>query len=218
MKKGICKNIGPCTKANSEEVQEIIDDFAPFECLECGQLLNEVVDEKPKRKLPKWVLPTSSGIVLLILIFIFVTPLLKEKSSNKKIETNKFESTGSISKPSDSIVVDKPETKEPVPSEKEEIKKSVPVELIASSLEDGLQKIGNTQYSQESRKALSTKILAKFENRTVPVKVLMNNNEYEYFTIDKYLNRILIQGIKNISVKEEIKNNSGLISELNVNE
>lgn len=233
MRKGICKNIGPCTKANSEERQEIIDDFAPFECIECGQLLQEVVDEKPKLKLPKWVIPATAGIILFSLLFIFVPQLIKKGNDNKKIATYNGESTKLPNKAPDikddnnrinqeAISGNKDQSAPPVKPRTEfkerEINKLTSDVLTANSLEDGLRKIGDTKYSIESRKVLLPKVLSKFENSTVMVTVSMNNNKYEYFTVDKYLNRILIQGIKNISVKKETKNNAGLVNELSVNE
>jgi hypothetical protein len=48
-KKGKCINTGPCSKANSEEKQIISDPFAEFICSECGQALQEIVDDKTKK-------------------------------------------------------------------------------------------------------------------------------------------------------------------------
>lgn len=48
-RKGICKNVGVCSKAN--KVQIITDDDAEFVCPECGEELQPYVEEaKPKKK------------------------------------------------------------------------------------------------------------------------------------------------------------------------
>ncbi|MDE6647913.1 MAG: hypothetical protein K2K03_08850 [Prevotella sp.] len=52
-RKGICKNVGACSKAN--KVQIITDDDAEFVCPECGEELQEYKEpesEKKKSKLP----------------------------------------------------------------------------------------------------------------------------------------------------------------------
>lgn len=53
-RKGICKNVGVCSKAN--KVQIITDDEAEFKCPECGEPLEEVKEEpiveKKKSPLP----------------------------------------------------------------------------------------------------------------------------------------------------------------------
>lgn len=45
-RKGICQNVGVCSKAN--KVQVITDDDADFKCMECGEDLQPYVEEKPK--------------------------------------------------------------------------------------------------------------------------------------------------------------------------
>lgn len=62
-RKGICKNVGVCSKAN--KIQVITDDDADFVCPECGEELQEVKDEPvvEKKKSP---LPMIIGGVALL--------------------------------------------------------------------------------------------------------------------------------------------------------
>jgi hypothetical protein len=235
-RKGICKNFGNCRNADNKIIVEV-DLTADFICPEedCGQDLVPI--EKKVFPLKKTLIPVSiiAFIALIIWGTISFNTWRKEKI-NMALEIAE-RVIKEIPKNSDSILDNNPISQVSIPASKEKsVEQSVPAvnkkseaneldtnesatgELIANTLEDGLQKIGDTTYSQSQRKGLFSKMLARFENTEVPVKVLMNNNEYEYFTIEKYLNRILIQGINHISVKQELKNNSGLINELTVNE
>ena len=67
-RKGICKNVGVCSKAN--KVQIITDDDADFICPECGEELQPYVEnklpEKGKSKTP--ILIGAAVIVLAIII------------------------------------------------------------------------------------------------------------------------------------------------------
>jgi hypothetical protein len=223
-RKGLCNNIGVCSKANSKEIQVIADPFADFICSECEMQLEETVEEKPKRKIPKWIIPVASGITVLGLLVVFVPPMFRTdniKESIKK-DVSPISTTDSMRSSTDNnaklpeLVTDNPKPK----VNKIEGNNGISNEdvLIASTLEDGLQKIGNLSYTRSNRKALISKMLTKFESKSIPVKVLRGNDEYEYFKVKQYMDRILIQGIHDISVVKQTKNNSGLINELIVNE
>lgn len=223
-RKGLCNNIGVCSKANSNEVQVIADPFAEFICSECGMQLEETSEEKPKRKMPKWIIPIVVGVIALGLLAVFLPPLFRTegiRGTTKSYEDQviPIDSLNSSSVGEENASVQVPEGKKPeVRSNIGNTKDKNNDELVFSTLEDGLQKIGNASYSISNRKALITKVLTKFESMSIPVKVLRGNDEYEYFKVKQYMDRILIQGIHKISIVNQTKNNSGLISELIVNE
>lgn len=84
-RKGICKNIGVCSKAN--KVQIITDEEAEFVCPECGEKLEEVKElpaEEPKsNKKPLLILialVVIAAIVTCILLFSKSTPEQEESS------------------------------------------------------------------------------------------------------------------------------------------
>lgn len=67
-RKGICKNVGVCSKAN--KVQIITDDDADFICPECGEELQPYVEDKvpEKGKIKTPILIGAAVIVLAIII------------------------------------------------------------------------------------------------------------------------------------------------------
>lgn len=231
----------------ADEYKELLDADGKVQCpeghLDCGiqELKPEDYPKPPKDNKKLFII--GGGILVVVLLIAGVVFMFSGKSKYDKAAGSMKSVGNAVGVIKDSL--DKPNTPdskasdnnpirqdaasgnkdqsmpiaEPKVEEKKgEIDKSAPDILTASSLENGLQKIGDTKYSLSQRKALLPKVLSKFENSTVMVTVSMNNNKYEYFTVDKYLNRILIQGIKNISVKNETKNNAGLVNELSVNE
>lgn len=90
-RKGICKNIGVCTKANKVQ---IIHEDADFVCSECGSPLEEYVEEEeksgknPKRKLIILV------IIAIIIIGGIIVALLIQKSDTELLDkTTQTETT-----------------------------------------------------------------------------------------------------------------------------
>ena len=63
-RKGICKNVGVCTKAN--KVQIITDDDAEFVCPECGEPLEEYVEEDQEEKKSPKKLPLIIAAVVVV--------------------------------------------------------------------------------------------------------------------------------------------------------
>ena len=180
-------------------------------CPKCGMLL--VTQSNDNKKIKALII--AGCIVLIICILVFGgSNIFKSKTNDVSKQLTVTDTTkkevATTEDHTKEVKEAKPDIAKPKASETDE--------LIANTLEDGLQKIGNKEYPLSNREKLITKELVKFESNNISVKVIKNNNEYEYFTIKKYFNRILIQGINNISVKEEIKNNNGLIKELIVNE
>ena len=66
-RKGICKNVGVCSKAN--KVQIITDDDADFVCLECGEELQPYVEDKVPEK-GKSKTPILIGVAVIVLAII----------------------------------------------------------------------------------------------------------------------------------------------------
>lgn len=66
-RKGICKNVGVCSKAN--KVQIITDDDADFVCLECGEELQPYVEDKVPEK-SKSKTPILIGVAVIVLAII----------------------------------------------------------------------------------------------------------------------------------------------------
>lgn len=66
-RKGICKNVGVCSKAN--KVQIITDDDADFVCLECGEELQPYVEGKVPEK-GKSKTPILIGVAVIVLAII----------------------------------------------------------------------------------------------------------------------------------------------------
>lgn len=66
-RKGICKNVGVCSKAN--KVQIITDDDADFVCLECGEELHPYVEDKVPEK-GKSKTPILIGVAVIVLAII----------------------------------------------------------------------------------------------------------------------------------------------------
>ena len=83
-RKGICKNVGPCTLAN--KVHVITDDDAEFICTECGEPLEEVKDDpvnvddelKKKRKTKRLIF-ILLAVILLAAICFGIYSLLSDK-------------------------------------------------------------------------------------------------------------------------------------------
>lgn len=66
-RKGICKNVGVCSKAN--KVQIITDDDEDFRCTDCKEELQPYVEEKaPKKKSKKPVFIVAAIAVLAVII------------------------------------------------------------------------------------------------------------------------------------------------------
>lgn len=129
--------------------------------------------------------------------------------SGKKTVTKEVSSEKSAS-----VVTQKKEIKEPKPAGDT----STASELFANSLEEALQKIGDVKNPTKSREELIVKALKLFENKTINVEILKSGSIYDHMYIEKYLNRIKIQGIKNITIKEVRKTDSGLINEITLSE
>ena len=66
-RKGICKNVGVCSKAN--KVQIITDGDADFVCLECGEELQPYVEDKVPEK-GKSKTPILIGVAVIVLAII----------------------------------------------------------------------------------------------------------------------------------------------------
>ena len=66
-RKGICKNVGACARAN--KVQVITDDDADFICPECGEKLEEYKEEEPAKN-KKSKLPMVIGCVVVAVAVI----------------------------------------------------------------------------------------------------------------------------------------------------
>lgn len=64
-RKGICKNVGVCSKAN--KVQIITDDDAEFVCPECGEELQPYVEERkePKKKNNKPIVLGAAAVAVI---------------------------------------------------------------------------------------------------------------------------------------------------------
>lgn len=78
-RKGICKNVGVCTKAN--KVQIITDDDADFICPECGEPLEEykeevVPNEKKSKKLP--ILIAAAVVIIAVVTLVILLGRNKE--------------------------------------------------------------------------------------------------------------------------------------------
>lgn len=65
-RKGICKNVGVCSKAN--KIQIITDDDADFVCPECGEELQPFVEEKPVEKKPIPLIIAAVAIFIAIVV------------------------------------------------------------------------------------------------------------------------------------------------------
>lgn len=89
-RKGICKNVGPCTLAN--KVQVITDDDAEFICTECGEPLEEVKDdpvnvddELNKKRKTKRLIFILLAVILLAAIGFCIYSLLSGSKGPQKI-------------------------------------------------------------------------------------------------------------------------------------
>ncbi len=116
-KKGICKNVFNCTKADANEILEI-DEFQDFICPECKSQLEEV-DGKPGRpgdddsKRPFWKKYgklTIAAVVVIIIAIIAVVLATGDGKKSKKSDAGK-ESTTVIIKNPQQDVAKKPEAK-----------------------------------------------------------------------------------------------------------
>ncbi|MCH5311145.1 MAG: Ig-like domain-containing protein [Prevotella sp.] len=67
-RKGICKNVGACSKAN--KVQIITDDDAEFICPECGDELQEYKEEEPPTKPNRRPLAIGGMVIVLVALII----------------------------------------------------------------------------------------------------------------------------------------------------
>ena len=90
-RKGICKNVGVCSKAGKEQV--IMDDDAEFVCQECGEPLESVKEEEHKpdgdsKKTKRLIIIVAAAVVV---IGGGVGAFLGISSSNKKKEAARQE-------------------------------------------------------------------------------------------------------------------------------
>lgn len=65
-RKGICKNVGACSKAN--KVQIITDDDAEFVCPECGEELQEYKEPEPEKKNSKLPIIIGGAVAAAIIV------------------------------------------------------------------------------------------------------------------------------------------------------
>ena len=73
IKKGLCVNLGFCSKAMHDEIIEISDPQAPFICPECGNPLKEIVEKRKLKISPELLkkIGIGSGIGVGVLLLVF---------------------------------------------------------------------------------------------------------------------------------------------------
>lgn len=106
-RKGICKNVGACSKAN--KVQIITDDDAEFVCPECGEELQEYKEPEPEKKNSKLPIIIGGAVAAAIIVggifavFGGPTESTENVTDSLTIDSAKIASTPSLT--SDTMVV-----------------------------------------------------------------------------------------------------------------
>ena len=228
-RKGICTQIGICSKANSEEIQVITDPFLELKCSECGLLLQQIIDEnkKKKRKFPiKKVINITIPIFFVGLLIWAGIALFSETPSppkpkiiNKGIKntsekTNSNSNSGSTNNPN-SETNNNPDGN--TNNSNDGTNKNSNTEnsnLTANSIEEYLLKIGSNSIRYSDKDNLMKEIILKYFSGD-NVRVIengKNNTKVEQSKTIKDLLEDLRQRNYKIEITNTEKNSSNKIT------
>jgi hypothetical protein len=221
IRKGKCSNVGVCSKANVEEIQEIEDVFADLICVECGGQLEliEEITEEPKGPNKK-IIFVIIGVVLVGLIsFLLFSGDSRDNSCDQCYDQGydcDDEGNCLVDEPMPEL---RPTTPEPTPvSMPEPTPVSSPKSNIPNlkSLDEYFDFFENENADYDQKMKLKSKFINDyFVNNSVKVIEFGNNNTLvDEYTIDNFVEHVISTGTSFTVIEK--KNKSGKIVELHV--